>query len=422
VRNYDPAPGPQCRGLFSGSEVKMTTKIGIYRSGKKWRVRWFGKYNPATGRPKRYSKTFKRRIDAENFAAQKTVEFQKGDKRDKLNNITLRSFCQNWLRAKQAKPKTLKLYEETIDRLLSYFGESMLLKNLSQHRAEMFIAELKPRRGRTFSDWTRHRALRNSRCIFKKAVEWDYLAKNPFSKVTVPKGQTAPWYYINPKEYSQLIDKASTQWKAICALLYTAGLRFGEAFSRTWSDIDFETGILKIDNRVKGALPPFHIKNNGKPRTIQLPQDTLDILTKWQSEQPERIPYILLNERQYKNALKRWEKYKQEGRQWENTDIVNNVNRDFQRLVKKADIQPVGTLSIHTLRKCAGKNWAMVNRDPKVTQRLMGHKTITTTLEYYDQVTPDDLAMAAQKIEKLLNPEPEKTDQKLTISGDIEQN
>lgn len=400
----------------------MTTKIGIYKAGKKWRVRWFGKYDPTTGKQKRYSKTFNRRVDAEKFAAQRTVNFDKSGKRDNPKNVALESFCRNWLRAKQAKRKTLKLYEQTIDRLTEYFGAGLLLKNISQHQAEMFIAEMKPKRGNTLSDWARHRTLRNCRCIFSKGVEWEYIVKNPFTNASTPKGQTAPWHYVKPKEYSLLIDNASTQWKAILSLLYTGGLRFGEAFSRTWNDIDFETGRIRVDNRTKGNLPPFNIKNDGKPRTIQLPQDTLDILTKWQAEQPERIPYILLNERQYRNAMKRWEKYRRIGRQWENTDIVNNVNRDFERIVNRAGIKPIGTLSIHTLRKCAGKNWAMVNRDPKITQELMGHKTITTTLEYYDKVTTEDLTLSAMAIERLLNPEPEKTDQKVTISSDIEEN
>jgi hypothetical protein len=48
----------------------MINKIGLYRDPRKekqWVVRWYGEYEPATGREKRYSKSFKLKRDAEEF-------------------------------------------------------------------------------------------------------------------------------------------------------------------------------------------------------------------------------------------------------------------------------------------------------------------------------------------------------------------
>ena len=38
--------------------------------------------------------------------------------------------------------------------------------------------------------------------------------------------------------------------------------------------------------------------------------------------------------------------------------MVNNVLRKFRRHCKWAGKKPIGKLNIHTLRKCAGQNWA----------------------------------------------------------------
>jgi integrase len=111
---------------------------------------------------------------------------------------------------------------------------------------------------------------------------------------------------------------------------------------------------------------------------------------------------VLLNERQYKKVVAKWQKYRSEKKHWGNRNMVNNTNRDIKQHLKKAGIKPTASFSIHTLRKCAGKNWAMSNRDPAVTQKLMGHSSVVTTLKHYTTVTDEDRAKAAEKIEALL--------------------
>lgn len=386
----------------------MSTGIKISRDkrnkGKPWAVRWTGEFNPHTGGQRCYCKSFRIKADAETFKAEKAVEFGKGGSRDKPKQVVLGDYLEEWLRIKRSsiRPKTAVLYEDTINRLRS-FG-NMPLSKLTPGLADSFIAELQPQRGETLSNWTRDRALRNCKHIFRKAVKRGYLPSNPFADVESPKCVTRPWHYVTPGEFGRLLDAApNLRWQAVYSLAYTAGLRFGELFQLMWSDVDFETGEVRIQNRPATAkLPLFHIKN-GKPRVIQLSRHTLDILTAWQAEQPEGIPYILLDQRQYDAVLSKWLVYREQGRPFENTDMVNNVGREFNRHFRRAGIKPIGTLSLHTLRKCAGKNWSSVNRDPAVTMKLMGHSSLATTLKFYDQVTAEDRARAADAIDALLN-------------------
>jgi len=388
----------------------MISKIGLYRDPRKkkpWVIRWFGEYDPATGKQKRYSKSFVLKRDAEAFQSGLATDFRKGQRRDKPEEIALGNFCADWLRTRrsQLRAETLRLYRETIGRLCDHFGPNFPLCRVTPRAAAGFVAELQPlntQRGGQLSNWTRHKALRNCKSIFQGAVTWELLHKNPFRGVKAPKLTMSRWHYVKPAEYRRLLDAApSMWWKACYALAYTGGLRFGELFSLTWVDIDFEIGEVKIEKRpATSKMPPFDVKDY-ESRRIPLPKHMLDILTELQSLAPEQIPYALLDEQQYDTAVRKWLRYQSVGRPWRNQDMVNNVPREFRRHLKWAEIKPNGTLSLHTLRKSCIQNWA--NELPiNVTKELAGHSSITTTQKYYLQVDEYHRAKAALVIDSLL--------------------
>jgi len=92
------------------------------------------------------------------------------------------------------------------------------------------------------------------------------------------------------------------RWKVFYALAYTSGARVGELFSLTWNDIDFESGKLIISSREETAtMPPFHVKDH-EARRIPLPAHTIDLLTQFQSQAPEGVPYILLDKERYEHV------------------------------------------------------------------------------------------------------------------------
>ena len=191
-------------------------------------------------------------------------------------------------------------------------------------------------------------------------------------------------------------------------------------------DIDFDKGEVRIENRpATSTNPPFDVKDH-EARRIPLPKHTLDILTELQAHVPERIPYILLNERMYRNVVAKWRKFQQKKRAWENQDMANNVLREFKRHLKWAGIKPNGSLAIHTLRKCCGQNWADHIPNPNVVKELMGHSSLATTMKFYNQVNAEHRAEAAALIDNLLASsndtemiDQKKTDARLTPEGNL---
>ena len=78
--------------------------------------------------------------------------------------------------------------------------------------------------------------------------------------------------------------------------------------------------------------------------------------------------------------------------------------------MKRAGIMPVGKFCVHTLRKCAGQNWADY-LPMNVVNELMGHSNISTTAEFYSTVDEDHERKAAKVVQNLLE---EKSDVSLT--------
>ncbi len=405
----------------------MITKVGIYfdrRKDRPYVCRWFGEPD-LDGKQKRYSKSFRLKRDAEAFRAEKMAAFQKGERRDRPKEMTLKDFCQDWLRIRGPglRHGTKKLYQLTIDRLIRHFGQTVPISKITPMAAEKFIANLQPerkeKRGRALSAWTRQKMLRHCKTIFQKAVTWGLIPVNPFGEIRPFKLVTTRWHYVTPAEYTRLLDAAPTlRVKALYALGYTGGLRFGEMVSLVWSNIDWEKDEVVIENRAATpSVPPFSLKDY-EARRIPLPKHTLDILRELQAKARFKCPFILLSEQRYRTVLENWRRCQTDGRAWENRDMVLNVGREFRRHLRKAGITPTGSLSIHTLRKCAGKNWADC-LPPHVTKELMGHSTIATTMKYYTQVDENQRARAAAAVDRLIASAGEKNDAQVTPKANL---
>jgi integrase len=396
----------------------MITKIGLYKDPRKqkpWVVRWYGEFDPATGKQRRYSKSFHLKRDAEEFQNQQIAAFNKGQQRDRPEEITLKDFCGDWLRTKRVefRPETVMLYENAIVRLTDYFGANCLLSRISPWVAAKFIAEQKRLDGRDdeLSNWARHRTLRNCKTMFQDAVTWELIPRNPFTGVKAPKCITRSWHYVQPEEFARLLNASNGKYsvrlrhRAFYALAYCCGLRYGEVVNLTWQYIDFENAVVRINNRPATAiLPSFSVKD-AESRTVPVPQHCLDILIdlKNYNDATDQTPYVVLDDRQYQTVMAKWQRFKQQRRSWRNRDMQNNALTTFKRHVKWAGIQQNGTLAIHTLRKSCIQNWANNITNPEVVRVLAGHADLQTTMKYYAQADSEQMEKAAAVIDALLS-------------------
>lgn len=390
----------------------MISEVGLYRNPrnkKPWVVRWYSEYEPATDKHKRYSKSFKLKRQAEAFRLRKEIEFKQRHRFDRPKEITLEEFCRIYIECLTVRPETVKLYDNTKRRLLNYFGSGTLLNQITPLSAERFMASLKPLNGQgELSTSARHRVLRNCRTMFNKAVTWEILNVNVFTKVTAPKVITRDWHYLKPQQYKRLLKAApSLRWRAFYALCYTAALRLGEALSILWTDIDYQRGQVKVQRRPgTTTMPPFEIKDTDS-RTVDLPRQSIEILEDLHSYYKVTqtfSPYIVLDRNQFERVKAKWARYQKQGKPWKNKNLLNNILTNFKRHLKKAGIEPEEgkTLSVQTLRKSCVQNWANNINNPEVVKVLAGHSDLKTTMQYYCRIDSDQRAKAAAAIDNLL--------------------
>ena len=152
--------------------------------------------------------------------------------------------------------------------------------------------------------------------------------------------------------------------------IYT-GIRLGELCALQWSDIDFETGVLRITKtlqRIKNTDTTIEQKtkmlitspkSKKSIREIPLPVSLLCLLKQVQGEQPT-TNFILSSKEKY---------------------IDTRVYQDnFKQYLKSACVKPV---KFHALRHTFATRAIENGFDDKSLSELLGHSSVRFTLERY---------------------------------------
>jgi len=395
--------------------------------GRPYVVRWSDGIDPDSGKVKWFAKSFRYKLGAESFAAEKRTELP--DVRAAVGierGMKLGRFLREWSQTRNNsdyQPGTRTLDGNTIQRLLRHFGPQRALRDMSPMEAAKFIALLSRIDGKDkpLSAWSRARTLRNVKTAFNTAVDWGLMDRNPFAGIRSPKLPDSRWHYLTPDEFHTLLNASSgnrsvpLRCKALYALAYCCGLRLGEILSLTWADnitvnseasgkVTTFSGEVRVFNRpATRDRPPFSVKDK-EARRIHIPQRCLELLLdlKAYNEITDQTPYVVLDRRQYQTALAKWRRHQAEKRPWQNHHMQNNTLVTFKRHVRWAGIEPQGSLSLHTLRKACITAWANGISNPEVVRKLAGHADIKTTMQFYSAVTEDQRRRAAQAIDRLL--------------------
>ncbi|MCH7840642.1 MAG: phage integrase SAM-like domain-containing protein [Planctomycetes bacterium] len=185
----------------------MITKVSVHNEPGRnlpWIVRWFGDYDPVTGKQRRYSRAFRHSREAKVFQCDKQAELNHGGPRDRPDDVTLGRLLDEFeeARVRRLNSGTQSGYKNSLGQLREHFGNHRPIRQINQRQAEVFMSNRKRRDGRTgeLSGHTRQKHLVNCRAAFNAAIAWGYLDRNPFappqgvgqSSLRI-KAKSAPW-------------------------------------------------------------------------------------------------------------------------------------------------------------------------------------------------------------------------------------
>jgi len=218
-----------------------------------WEVRWY------SSEGKRYSKSFKSRKEANQYAKKLQRKVDMG-KRDRPKKITLAQFTDEHRRVMVGRVAHTTLKHQV-----------RMLNMLAQHVGS----------GRTLS--------REPRGYLEEGC-------NPFANIRPRRLAPKPPYYVPLEDFQRVFSGApKLWWKALLALAYTSGGRRDELLNLTWSDVDFETQIVKFaPKRASEVILAWEPKDH-QIREVPIPSETLQLLVDLQLETEETSPYVFVS-------------------------------------------------------------------------------------------------------------------------------
>ncbi|MDD4834009.1 MAG: site-specific integrase [Lutispora sp.] len=326
-----------------------------------------------------------------------------------FSNVTLSQWLDIWLYdyiKPSIRPTTFSSYE-SISRIhiKPHIGH-LLLKDLKAEHIQRLFNE-KANNGRYDGlGGLSTRTIKYIHFLIKsalsQAIKMGFLDKNVAEATVLPRMVKKDIRVLTLIEQSKFLSTvAGDRLSAAFILDLSTGLRQGELLALKWGDINFEENYI----RVRRTIIRTNIFNKDKESTSQLIfQDPKTKAGKRFVPYPDNISNVL-SEHKHRQIS---EKIKA-GSLYEDNDFVfctelgkpiepRNFTRKFYKLAKKAGLQDI---NLHALRHTYATRLLEMNEHPKVVQELLGHSSITVTLDIYSHVMPEIKKSAANKLNKL---------------------
>jgi integrase len=193
-----------------------------------------------------------------------------------------------------------------------------------------------------------------------------------------------------------LLDTArGDRFEALYVLAVTTGLRQGELLGLKWEDMDLEAKSLSVRRTLSAAKegPIFTTPKSPKSRRkVTLTEGAVEVLKRHRQRQLEESKMV--------------------GAKWQDNGLVfcsvvgtpmsrhNLHNRSFKPLLERAGLPDI---RFHDLRHTCATLLFKKGKHPKVVQELLGHATVSITLDTYSHVLPGMDGEAAAGMEDLFS-------------------
>ena len=204
------------------------------------------------------------------------------------------------------------------------------------------------------------------------AVKERLIVKNPTNGTTVPKCNYAEKQVLVDSQLDTFLAaiEAYPEWVDFFYTEVMTGLRKGEICGLKWSDVDFDSGKLRVQRAVtrqKGGIRIGETKTDTGMRVIVLPPSVLDLLRRRKAE-----------------ALSEWIFYKL-------TNPCEPMSPDaayrkLKIILKNAELP---LIRFHDLRHTFATHATDGGVDPKTLSGILGHTNASFTLDTYTHVTTD---------------------------------
>ena len=352
----------------------------VYKRGNKWR----GQIN-ING--KRLSFTADKKKDVLDWIASVRTEasfgFTPSDQ-----NYTVKEWMEIYFE-KWYKPRVTKsTYDNTYNLIKNHLYPTLgntLLKDLNSS----IIQEAYPKMwsGKIYSDGT----IKIFSSAFRQALicaqNEGLIKKNPHYGVIIPKTRKIKQVdAYTTEDYRKIIEytKDKSDINRVFYLLAATGMRVGECIALNWKDVDLDKGTINITKTAVNHKGHMVIQNHPKTeqsvRQIYVPENTITFMRRLQDNETILEGLIFPNEH----------------------GNVYHTSALRSRWIKVCAELEIPYKNLHALRHSWATRAIEKHVDVHTVSKMLGHKSIATTLDIYKSVFAEQKKEAAQIMNDIL--------------------
>lgn len=281
--------------------------------------------------------------------------FQKGKEQTttQCNCISLSKFSSEYIEFVQPikSKKYLVSISSSFKQLSSFCGD-VALNNVDIRLIDKFIAT-------TFSRTEKgaHHYYRTLKAAFNKAVEWNYITLNPFTKIKFPKvSKSFPVFISEDELLIILMNTPYIHLKDIFTAGFYTGLRLGELVNMRWNWIDF------FRNQITVKCSDDFITKNKNERIVPMSEKVRTILFNRFNNSSQQMNDVVF--------------YRIEGK----ILYPEAISKQFKKIVRKSNLSD--KIHFHSLRHSFASLLAQKGVSLYIIKELLGHEDLATTQIY----------------------------------------
>ena len=297
-----------------------------------------------------------------------------------LANLTLDAWYEYWfneIKGDTIRYNTKKIYKKDYLLHIKPILGNMLVKEIKPIHCQNVLNSLK-----NYSQATIGNVRILMSMLFESALENDMILKNPLTKNVkcISSQKTKERQPLSIKEQKLFLQVAKDcSFYNQFALLLQTGLRIGELIGLRWEDVDMDNRILHVRRTLVFQKSPkswmvSETKTKAGTRDIPLTQEAIDII----KCQKEKMSKLTVRGRPIHTA---------------------NYDEAAKKICSKAGITHI---SMHILRHTFATRCIEGGMQPKTLQKILGHSTISMTMDLYVHVTNEQKQKEMEMIEKAL--------------------
>lgn len=409
----------------------------VQRKDGRWMASISVGTDPATGKPKRKSFYGKTRKEAAEKMREALNRKDKGMLIDS-SNVTVKDWLNTWLndyKKQELKISTFASYQDLIENHITPGLGAVKLDKLRTNGIQKFYnnllkrgrADLLQRQINKLPEGKKKIGLKRRLKELKQlglsprtvkyihsvlsqaldqAVKEGYIYINPATATTRPRQVKKEITPLTTGEVKLFLDAIQDEflYPVLVADLGT-GLRRGELLGLKWEVVDLEAGTAYIKRQliqVKGkVLLEEYTKTKGSTRTISLPAMVVRELKKLKKQQEEysnagsdKVISLKARKEQNDNYVFCWPDGK-----------YIRPDYAYKELRRLLEVHGLPNIRFHDLRHTFATMLLEAGEHPKIVSEMLGHSSITITLDLYSHVLPSMKEKAAAKLNEMLDPD-----------------